>query len=226
MIKNEKRDKLITDNIDIVKRIAARYSEKTGIEASELESYGYEGLINAVDNFNHLSGSLLQQYFYPYITNNINKGIRIIDPKYYYENIVKRDIESLPDDLTNKIYLNKIDSLTQYKNNLMFSEDNIFYKASQNLIKEEVYKLIDSCLTTWQKTIIIERFGLKDGDIKSVKEIAHKYCRSFSNIYITENYALNKLRNLAINTKELKSLLEIYDEHNENNYTQYQMVKK
>ena len=59
-----KVNKIIEENIDYVKKIAQNLSKTTGISSDELESYGYEGLIYAVRNYNEKKTPNMYNYMY------------------------------------------------------------------------------------------------------------------------------------------------------------------
>lgn len=65
------RNEVIVNYIYLVKRIAKKTSEKTGFPAEDLESYGYEGLINAIEQYDlTVHGSRIN-----YITQSIRRMI-------------------------------------------------------------------------------------------------------------------------------------------------------
>lgn len=142
MLTKEERKNLIINNIDLVKKIALMYSKETNISASELESYGYEGLIDVVDKFNNLDRNTFIQYMHRYIRRHIEEGIRILSPEYYYKNIAVIKPELLTSNLKNKINLNNTESLSSYEDSLI-TEGDIFYEVSQDFIKTELYKLVN-----------------------------------------------------------------------------------
>ncbi len=65
------RDEVIINYIYLVKKIAKKVSEKTGFLAEDLESYGYEGLIKAIEQYDiTMQGSRIN-----YITQSIRRMI-------------------------------------------------------------------------------------------------------------------------------------------------------
>ncbi len=71
----ELRNKLIIANSALVKRIARSYAKRTGIERADLEGYGYEGLIRAIDKYDPTTGNCFFTYAYPAINRKILAGI-------------------------------------------------------------------------------------------------------------------------------------------------------
>ena len=73
-----KVNKIIEENIDYVKKIAQNLSKTTGISSDELESYGYEGLIYAVRNYNEKKTPNMYNYMYKIISYYMLRGIPTI----------------------------------------------------------------------------------------------------------------------------------------------------
>lgn len=72
----ELRKEIITDNMRLVSFVAYRYAISTGIDQHELESYGHEGLILALENFDVSYGCLFSTYAFSYIRGYIKSGIQ------------------------------------------------------------------------------------------------------------------------------------------------------
>lgn len=65
------REEIITDNMRLVPYVAYRYAISTNINQHELESYGYEGLILALENFDINNGSTFSVYAVAYIRGHV-----------------------------------------------------------------------------------------------------------------------------------------------------------
>lgn len=72
------RDEIITDNMRLVPYVAYKYAMSTNINKHELESYGYEGLILALENFDISYGYKFSTYAVAYIRGYILRGIQEI----------------------------------------------------------------------------------------------------------------------------------------------------
>lgn len=85
------RNKIIEENIYLVKRAAYHYSKDTGIDQSELESFGYEGLIYAVEHFDFSKNKNFSSYAFPTIRGYIFRGLSEIFnfPGHLYINYMK-----------------------------------------------------------------------------------------------------------------------------------------
>lgn len=83
------REEIITDNMRLVPYVAYRYAMSTGINKHELESYGYEGLILALENFDISYGCTFSTYAVAHIRGYILGGIQEIMQgkrnKFYYD---------------------------------------------------------------------------------------------------------------------------------------------
>lgn len=72
------REEIITDNMRLVPYVAYRYAIATGINQHELESYGYEALILALEKFDFIYGGTFSTYAVACIRGYILKGIQEI----------------------------------------------------------------------------------------------------------------------------------------------------
>lgn len=74
------RDEIILDNMKLVPLLIRNhnYSKSTEISEEELESYGYEGLIYAIDHFDISSNNIFELYANKCIKGYILKGIQEI----------------------------------------------------------------------------------------------------------------------------------------------------
>lgn len=72
------REEIITDNMRLVPYVAYRYAMSTSINQHELESYGYEGLILALENFDISYGCTFSTYAVACIRGYILGGIQEI----------------------------------------------------------------------------------------------------------------------------------------------------
>lgn len=72
------REEIITDNMRLVPYVAYRYAMSTSINQHELKSYGYEGLILALENFDISYGCTFSTYAVAYIRGHVLSGIQEI----------------------------------------------------------------------------------------------------------------------------------------------------
>ena len=69
------RNDIIENNLRLVSFVAYKYSIITGIDIHELESFGYEGLIYAIEKFDASKGYKFSSYAVPCIRGFILRGI-------------------------------------------------------------------------------------------------------------------------------------------------------
>lgn len=72
------REQLILHNMRLVPYIAWKIADFYGLSMHELESYGYEGLIEAVDRFDVTLGYSFSTYAYTYIDGFIKSGCQLM----------------------------------------------------------------------------------------------------------------------------------------------------
>lgn len=98
------REEIITDNMRLVPYVAYRYAISTGINQHELESYGYEGLILALEKFELNYGCKFSTYAVAYIRGYILRGITNIllnkTDDFYYDYINARNAVEKENGLT------------------------------------------------------------------------------------------------------------------------------
>ena len=94
------RDKVILNNIRLVDYVAYRFFRFTKINIHELQSYGYEGLIDAIESFDSEHENSFFACAYLYIKNSIIRGLKkdygINHAKYVeflkYKEIVEQEL--------------------------------------------------------------------------------------------------------------------------------------
>ena len=97
------REQLIISNMRLAAYIAYKMSAVYGFDIHELEGYGYEGLIEAVDRFNPHMGTKFSSYGYKYIKGYILSGIselQGLNRKYWYGGFMKAKLEAETDGMT------------------------------------------------------------------------------------------------------------------------------
>lgn len=233
---NTLRKQIIAINVRLVNFLVSRYNSDNEFENDELLSYGYEGLISAVDNYDIDKGqfsSFALKCIEGYLIRGMQflRGFSSTSFYYKYKNAknslekelgmsIENDLEYL-DELASKIYSTyvlPIDTIEELKTRIALMktlsiekmkdelyDDNTLYNEvieALNLeyLKEDLEKCL-SKLTSREKEIMIEKYGLKDGQIKTCREVAGKVGCKYQNIHEIEKRSLNKLRNFSENTK-------------------------
>ena len=249
------REEIIVDNMRLVPYVAYRYAIATGIDQHELESYGYEGLILALENFDLNFECKFSTYAVAYIRGKILNGIPniLLDKRdnFYYnyvnaKNAVEKEngltlsedstlIEDIIELLvaTGKVSNNekskefarkKIMALELGNISLDDEEeiaellsdgqlvDSLDYaeKAMNSIAREDIENVI-STLYPQEEKVLRLRFGLDDGEPKTLEEIGKILNYSRSRIGQIAAKAIRKMRHPS-RSKIIKDYYENLDE--------------
>lgn len=176
----EARDILIKHNLRLVAFIAKKYTNYP--DQDELISIGSLGLIKAIASYEEKKGTALATYASRCIENEILMTLRSYKKTAsnvsIYESV---GTDKNGNDMT-LIDLLKVD------------EEEAFKKADRDILRETIEKLVKENLTARETTVIVARYGLKDGEPHSQQEIAEKLGISRSYISRIEKKALEKIR--------------------------------
>lgn len=173
---------LIERNLRLVAHIVKKYSY-TGKEADDLISIGTVGLIKAIDSYNLDKGTRLATYAARCIENEILMLIR---------NNKKSKGEVY---LNDPIGVDKEGNAISLMDVLSCDDDSVIEIVENKIQVKKLYEEIDKCLAGREKEIILKRYGLKDGDPKTQREIAADMGISRSYVSRIEKKALKKLYN-------------------------------
>lgn len=178
----EARDILVVHNLRLVAHIVKKYYTGNK-DIDDLISIGTIGLIKAIDTFDSSKGIKLATYASRCIDNELlmmfRSGKKQSKEVYLYEPIGsdKEGHEITLLDILESANKDIIDEL-ELKENI-----------------EKLYKLIDEELTEREKIIIKKRYGLKNIEAITQKEIADEIGISRSYVSRIEKKALKKLKN-------------------------------
>ncbi|GAB7387651.1 RNA polymerase sporulation sigma factor SigE [Bacillaceae bacterium] len=174
------RAMLIERNLRLVVYIARKF-ENTGINIEDLVSIGTIGLIKAVNTFDPKKKIKLATYASRCIENEILMFLR--------RNNKTRSEVSFDEPLNidwdgNELLLSDI----------LGTENDAIYKNIENQVDRKLlYKALDN-LPSREKTIMELRFGLKDGQEKTQKDVADMLGISQSYISRLEKRIIKRLR--------------------------------
>lgn len=227
------RNKIIVNNLSLIKKYAYKYSLKSSLEFGDLINEGVFGMIRAIENFDVNNNNEFSTYAVYWIKQSITRAIQekgyiIRLPVHLHEKI--KEIIGLENKLHIKglnidkeeicknfnISIDKYYELKKLNNtflhltslNTVVGEDEeseliefIFTDEDESLedyiIKKELKEEIDmtlSTLTSREEEIIRQRFGLDDGERKTLEQIGKKYGVTRERIRQIEVKALKKLR--------------------------------
>lgn len=190
MFNNDKdaRDKLIEHNLRLVAHIVKKYDNKKE-DVDDLISIGTIGLIKGIDSYSNKKNVKLTTYCAKCIENEILMFYRT--NKHNSKNISLNESVGF-DKEGNEITLLDI-----------LKTPNPDYAL--DIHKENNIKLLDkyfNVLTTREKQIIMERYGLNNNKKKTQKEIARNYKISRSYVSRIEKRALTKMLKEYIKNKD------------------------
>lgn len=176
---NEARDLLIEHNLRLVAHIVKKF-ENTREDSEDLISIGTIGLIKAIQTFDYNKNTRLATYAARCIENEILMHLRSTK-KLQGEMLIHEPIGS--DKEGNEITLIDI---------LGTDPDMVCDRVQLTLEEEKLYQLLEE-LDYRERIVIIMRYGLKDGEQYTQREIAKKLGISRSYVSRIEKKAVQKL---------------------------------
>lgn len=175
----EARNKLIEHNLRLVAHIVKKF-ENTREDNEDLISIGTIGLIKAIQTFDYTKNTRLATYAARCIENEILMHLRSTK-KLQGEMMIHEPIGS--DKEGNEITLMDI---------LGTDPDMVCDKVELHLEEEKLYELLKE-LDEREQIVIIMRYGLRDGEQKTQREIAKILDISRSYVSRIEKKAVQKL---------------------------------
>lgn len=175
----EARNKLIEHNLRLVAHIVKKF-ENTREDNEDLISIGTIGLIKAIQTFDYTKNTRLATYAARCIENEILMHLRSTK-KLQGEMMIHEPIGS--DKEGNEITLMDI---------LGTDPDMVCDKVELHLEEEKLYELLKE-LDEREQIVIVMRYGLRDGEQKTQREIAKILDISRSYVSRIEKKAVQKL---------------------------------
>ncbi len=171
---------LIERNLRLVVYIARKF-ENTGVGIEDLISIGTIGLIKAINTFNPLKNIKLATYASRCIENEILMFLR-------KNNTSKIEI-SIDEPLNvdwdgNELLLSDI----------LGTDNDLIFKNIENEVDRELLEIAMKKLSSREKKIMELRFGLRNGNEKTQKEVADMLGISQSYISRLEKRIINRLK--------------------------------
>lgn len=219
------REEIIINHMAIVRYVAYKFAIINGVNNHELESYGYETLIKALENYNISSTITFPQYanlcIMKTILSEIRKNLHGKTCTYYFDyikaiKIVEREsgmmlhenLELIEDVLDLLVRTNKINETEREKarkrimtlviGDISLDDDNQLIDTRD--YSEEVVNsvVIDNALCTLSersREVLRLRYGLSGEQPLTQKEVGQKLGVSTSRIGQIEYKAIQSLRN-------------------------------
>ena len=177
---NSVKSTLIERNLRLVVYIARKF-ENTGVGIEDLVSIGTIGLIKAVNTFDPQRKIKLATYASRCIENEILMHLRRNN---------KTKIEVSFDEPLNIDW----DGNELLLSDVLGTENDIIYKSIEEEIDKKLLRMAMKKLSPREKKIMEFRFGLRDGNEKTQKEVADILGISQSYISRLEKRIINRLR--------------------------------
>ena len=172
---------LIERNLRLVAHIVKKY-QIPNKDIDELISIGTVGLIKAIDSFDVTKGTRLATYASRCIENEI---------LMLFRNNKKQKSETF---LQDPIGVDKEGNEISLIDVLSSEKDSVIDKVEMKLQIKALYNKMNSALTEREGEILKMRYGLKDGNCKTQREIAGMLGISRSYVSRIEKKALKKLK--------------------------------
>lgn len=188
------RNTLVERNLRLVAHIVKKY-KNCGIDQEDLISIGTIGLIKAVSTYDNNKGTRLATYAAKCIDNEILMTLRS-DKKLKCEVSLHEPLGS--DKEGNSIFLIDI---------IKYECEEVIDRLDREEKIKVLKKVLDSTLRDREKKIIEMRYGIKENDNKTQREIAKLLGISRSYVSRIEKKALGKLYNSFITENAIKCLL-------------------
>lgn len=231
-VSSEERDKLILENMWIVKYLAKKYSNGNPQLFEELQSVGSVGLVKAVDNYCQDMGTVLATYATLLVQGEIRHYLRdnldvIRIPRKYvsYYKMIQEAILSFHSQKGKHPTIKEIVELTGLSNETIIEsleagyakypvsmEDPISKDEGDIQIKDLITKNTDQVTTAIQKITI--NSALKKLEPMERKSIVLKYQQDLTTQEIAEklNVHIGKInRSLKSGLNKLKEIIEKQD---------------
>ena len=177
---NSAKDILINHNLRLVAHIVKKYSGAG--EADDLLSVGSIGLIKAINSFEYGKGTQLSTYAARCIENEILMLLRV---NKKHKNVISLQ-ETLGDDNS--------DSDVELLNIIPSQDEELYTTIDDNIMCENVMKIIDTKLSVREAEIIKIRFGLGGRKPLTQREVATQLGISRSYISRLETKALATIK--------------------------------
>ena len=174
------KDTLVRHNMRLVAHIVKKYSGAA--ETDDLISVGSIGLIKAIDTYKPGKGTQLATYTARCIENEI---LMLIRSNKKHKSTVY---------LSDPVGVDKEGNELTLMDLLFEKEDGVFKEVESRLEREKFLRVLRSCLTEREYTVLCLRYGLKGGAPMPQREVALFLKISRSYISRIEKRAVEKVR--------------------------------
>lgn len=218
-------------------RITMSYQEKTSVPLEDLFMISYDGIVEAIDSYDPYSGSHFTSYVSLWIKQKIDRYIcdneslirlpvhmfeqisnvkSIIDNEYGSGKSLISDIagnmeitEDKARELLGILNMQEILSLEELSETeeVCFYDIDEYEKVLNDILKEQLLRMLDSCLSEKQKRVIYYRYGIETERVCTLEEIGTMMNVTRERVRQIEDKSLRRLRTLSTkNYSDLKLL--------------------
>lgn len=200
---DKSRNELAIQYVPLVKKISRQMYGKSPLEFDEIEGFGWEGFVYAMNTYNENKSDMSFTSYAAYsiknsILNGINKVSRPISVSYYYQKKAKENGEELPIQL-------RLSSFTKEGNNLQ----QLGVENEKNL--DNPWSLLTSAIKAEFSPAYYEVFfsiyGLDGKKVEKGKDIAQRLNVSSSLITKRVKHIIKFIKNNKEISEQLKDLL-------------------
>lgn len=215
-------------------RITMSYQEKTSVPLEDLFMISYDGIVEAIDSYDPYSGSHFTSYVSLWIKQKIDRYIcdneslirlpvhmfeqisnvkSIIDNEYGSEksliSAIASNMEITEDrarELLGILNMQEILSLDELSETeeVCFYDIDEYEKVLNDILKEQLLRMLDSCLSEKQKRVIYYRYGIETERVCTLEEIGTMMNVTRERVRQIEDKSLRRLR--ALSTKNYSDL--------------------
>lgn len=215
-------------------RITMSYQEKTSVPLEDLFMISYDGIVEAIYSYDPYSGSHFTSYVSLWIKQKIDRYIcdneslirlpvhmfeqisnvkSIIDNEYGSKksliSAIASNMEITEDrarELLGILYMQEILSLDELSETeeVCFYDIDEYEKVLNDILKEQLLRMLDSCLSEKQKRVIYYRYGIETERVCTLEEIGTMMNVTRERVRQIEDKSLRRLR--ALSTKSYSDL--------------------
>jgi len=186
------QQELVNANLRLVVNIARKYIGQ-GVAFSDLIQEGNIGLMKAAKKFSTKGSATFVEYAEECIEKAIVRGLRELKPFEPVSLDTPIDERTYNDKDTFAVEGDFVEGLTLCD----FVEDNetpTHFELINRLQMTELLRDVLNTLTPHEKKVLSLRFGLEDGKVRTLDEVAQIFKVSGGTVHAVENKALGKLR--------------------------------
>ena len=205
------REKIIINNIRLAVYLAYRYGDIYKVDRYELESYAFEGLCRAVDNFDYTIGNHFSSFASSYVKGFIKNGVMVIKNNYRDRCYTHLYYKVMPyiikvENLENK-KINEDDKLIEKVLDLM-TDDGIIVSSQRDNVRKYIYSNLVLSLDNDNIDVLIDDKYEEIHEKSNLIQLKEIFKEILSNGF-TENEIIVLTKRFGLDGYEILSLEDI-----------------